>query len=137
MEKVAKTDITRADIQVLVGQFYERARKHPRLGPIFHDRIGHEDRSWGVHIAKIEGFWANVMLKERTYHGNPMQVHQAIPDLSPGDFDLWLQLFHDTATDVLPPAKAASFSVLSRRIGRSLAMGLQRSCPDGVPDATL
>ena len=132
----AKAGITRADIENVVSAFYTKVRAHPRLGPIFARQIGTEDAQWAPHLAKIRSFWANVMLHERAYSGNPMQVHMGIPDILPGDFAIWLDLFQNTAAARLPAEKAETFDVMARRIGRSLKMGLERSRGDGPPILT-
>ena len=129
----AKAGITRADIENVVTAFYTKVRAHPRLGPIFARQIGTEDAQWVPHLAKIRSFWANVMLHERAYNGNPMQVHMGIPDIKPDDFAIWLYLFQNTASANLPTEKAETFDFMARRIGRSLKMGLERSRGDGPP----
>ncbi|MEX2518234.1 MAG: group III truncated hemoglobin [Paracoccaceae bacterium] len=132
-----KAGITRADIRRLIGPFYARIRADARLGPIFDARIGGGDGDWAPHLAKIEDFWANVMLHERAYRGNPMQVHMAMPEIRGADFEIWLGIFEETAHDVLPAPKAATFSMLARRIGASLRMGLEQARSDGPPRLTV
>ena len=129
----AKVGITHTDIENVVAAFYTKARAHPRLGPIFARQIGTDDAQWAPHLAKIRSFWANVMLHERAYNGNPMQVHMGIPDIKPDDFAIWLDLFQNTASANLPTEKAETFDFMARRIGRSLKMGLERSRSDGRP----
>lgn len=132
--EVDKSGIDAADISNLVHAFYPRVRADPRLGPIFERQIGTCDREWEPHLARIEGFWANVMLGSRTYRGNPMQAHAGVPGIEPTDFDRWLNLFEETARETLCRRKADAFIILSRRIGQSLAMGLQRMrAPQGPP----
>ena len=128
-----KAGITPDDIALIVDAFYTRVRRHPRLGPIFARHVGTEDSDWVPHMAKIRNFWANVMLGARTYHGNPMQVHSAIPEIEGTDFAIWLDLFEDTIRSHLPVEKAETFNVLARRIGRSLQMGLERSSATQPP----
>lgn len=119
-----KPSITSADISTLVMAFYAQVRCDPRLGPIFEHHVGREDADWTPHLSKIESFWRNVMLRDRSYQGNPMQAHMRIPEIRGEDFAIWLDLFEITAFRVLPTAKAMAFSELARRIGRSLSMGL-------------
>ena len=136
-ETIGKSGVTRADIEKLLPHFYASVRRNDRLGPIFHRHIGEDDADWAPHLAKIGDFWANVMLKERAYQGNPMQVHLCIPEIRPEDFDIWLGLFDQAAKDVLAPEKAAVFSILAHRIGRSLAMGIEQARGDGPPRLTV
>ena len=119
-----KSGITGKDISDLVTAFYAAVRRHPRLGPVFEARIGTTDPEWAPHLKKIEAFWANVMLGSRSYQGNPMQAHAKIAGIVATDFDQWLQVFDETAFEILPARKAQAFSILAHRIGRSLAMGL-------------
>ena len=131
---VDKSGISKADISRLVREFYRRVRADARLGPIFERHIGTCDCTWEPHLSRIEAFWANVMLGGREYHGNPMQVHAGVPEIVQSDFDRWLDLFEDTAREILPERKADAFVILSRRIGQSLWIGLQRTrMPDGPP----
>lgn len=132
-EPIGKGGVTRADIEQLLPHFYASVRQNDRLGPIFHKHIGKDDADWAPHLAKIGDFWANVMLKERAYQGNPMQVHLCIPEIRPEDFGVWLGLFDQAAQDVLAPEKAATFSILAHRIGRSLAMGIAQARSNGPP----
>lgn len=133
MTEAGKGGVTRADIAKLLPHFYGSVRQNDRLGPIFHKHVGLTDAEWTPHLVKIGNFWANVMLKERAYQGNPMQVHLCIPEIRPEDFDIWLGLFDQAAQDVLSDEKAAAFSILAHRIGRSLAMGIAQARSDGPP----
>jgi len=133
IETAGKGGVTGADIEKLLPQFYASVRANDRLGPIFHKHVGTTDADWAPHLAKIGDFWANVMLKERAYQGNPMQAHLGIPEIRPEDFSVWLGLFDQAAKEVLSPEKAAAFSILAHRIGRSLAMGIAQARSDGPP----
>ena len=134
MEKDAPADVTRDDIRLLVDAFYRRIRADDRLGPIFAAHVGEEDAQWEPHLAKIEAFWSNVVLREHRYRGNPLAVHQGVREIRDEDFARWLDLFADTARRVLSPAKAEVFETYARRIGRSLQMGLRRVRDDGIPN---
>lgn len=132
-----QANISRDDISALVALFYARVRQHTRLGPIFHAKIGQTDEAWAPHLEKIENFWANVIRHERVYSGNPMQVHLSVPGIQPEDFAIWLDLFERAAHDCLPKAKASVMSQTARRIGRSLAMGVERANTSGPPRLSL
>lgn len=128
-----QADISRHDLRNLVTLFYGRVRQHPRLGPIFHAAIGETDEAWAPHLAKIENFWANVVRHERVYSGNPMQAHLSVHGIRPEDFAIWLGLFEQAARDCLPAQKADLMDQTARRIGRSLAMGVERAQSSGPP----
>lgn len=129
-----KEDITRADIRALIAPFYDRVRANPDIGPVFENRIGNSDSVWADHLDKIEDFWANVMLHDRAYQGNPMQAHMAMPELRERHFQVWLDLFQATAREVLPQRKADLFDQLAHRIGQSLWVGMNRVRGNDVPN---
>jgi hemoglobin len=110
----------------VVAAFYAGVRRHPELGPIF---AGHV-KDWAEHEAKITRFWRNAIQLERSYHGNPIQVHRAAGDVHARMFAPWLVLFDQTLAAQLPADLAAAWSALAHRIGRGLRMGLES---DKVP----
>ncbi|HCQ67197.1 MAG TPA: globin family protein [Rhodobacteraceae bacterium] len=130
-----KFDITPEDIDRLVAVFYERIRAHDMLGPVFARAIAVEDGpEWRAHEARIAAFWRNAIGIDRSYDGSPMQVHVANPEVMPGMFSVWLDLFGATAREVLTPAQADSILVLATRIGDSLRYGVtQRGQVRGAP----
>lgn len=132
-----EVQISRTELRALIHAFYQKVRAHPRLGPIFNAQIGLTDAEWGPHLEKIENFWANVVRRERAYSGNPMQTHMALPDIEVSDFAIWLSLFEETAFERLPPAKAGIMDSAARRIGRSLAMGIERARSAGPPSLAI
>jgi hemoglobin len=129
----AKIDITRDDIARVVKHFYAAVRKDPNLGPVFAHSI--DPNGWRDHEAKIVRFWANAILHENDYAGNPFLVHRAQGHVKPEHFEIWLNLFQDSLNTVLPPMPALQFNNLAQRIGASLKMGLQgtRAQARGVP----
>ncbi len=132
---LAKFDIAPADIDRLVAAFYARIRAHPTLGPVFARAIAPEDGpEWRAHEARIAAFWRNAVGIDRSYDGNPMQVHKRNRDVHPGMFTPWLELFHATAKDELSPQQAANMSALAERIGRALRYGVtERDQARGAP----
>ena len=130
-----KFDITPEDIDRLVAVFYERIRAHPMLGPVFARAIAPQDGpEWRAHEARIAAFWRNAIGIDKSYDGSPMQVHVANPEVMPGMFSPWLDLFGATAREVLTPAQADSILALATRIGQSLRYGVtQRGQVKGAP----
>lgn len=129
-------NVTRADIERVVTEFYKRIRNHPTLGPVFAKSIPSTADAWGPHEAKIAGFWANAILHERSYSGNPMAVHMATPHVHADHFPIWLDLFETTLRDTLDADQADSFNAFARRIGRGLQMGMmyRNADPDQPPN---
>ena len=75
-------DISRVEIEQVVAAFYKRIRNHPVLGTIFAKSIANTPDAWAPHEDKIARFWANAILHEHIYVGNPMAVHMATPHIS-------------------------------------------------------
>jgi len=117
-------DITADEIDRVVAVFYARIRQHPELGPVFCAHI--QGEAWRPHEAKIAAFWRNAILKERSYSGNPMQVHMLAGNVKPAHFATWLALFDEVLAAELPETTARSFSALAHRIGRGLKLGLEQ-----------
>ena len=89
---------------------------------------------WRAHEARIAAFWRNAIGIDKSYDGSPMQVHVANPDVMPGMFSPWLDLFAATAREQLTPAQADSILALANRIGASLRYGVtQRGQERGAP----
>lgn len=120
--------VTRDQIQHVVAVFYERIRNDAHLGPIFATHV----TDWGPHEEKITDFWANAILHERGYDGNPMQKHMQAGNVEPAHFRIWLATFDDVLHSELPVEAAQSWSALAYRIGRGLQYGLQ-DYKGGIP----
>ncbi|THD72889.1 group III truncated hemoglobin [Thalassobius vesicularis] len=126
-----KFDITRDEIARVVHAFYAMVRDHPGLGPVFAAHV----TDWPKHEEKIIRFWANAILYERDYSGNPMAAHQDAGNVRPGMFAPWLGLFDLVLRMELRPDQAAAWSELAHRIGRSLRAGVVEKVhgADGIP----
>ncbi len=124
---MAFEDISEATIAVLVDAFYARVRAHAQLGPIFAAALGPD--GWPHHLRTLEAFWSSVMLTSGRYKGNPVMVHQALPDLPPALFAEWLRLFEATAADLFTPDAAARLVAKARNIARSLQLALAARLP--------
>jgi len=123
-------DVTRAQIVAVVTEFYALVRGHPGLGPVFAAHV----TDWPAHEEKITRFWANAILRERGYDGNPQAVHVAAKDVRPEHFDVWLALFDGVLHRQLPEPQAAAWSALAHRIGRGFRTGVEEARrPDGAP----
>jgi hemoglobin len=118
----ARTGIDEEMIERLVHTFYGRVREDALLAPIFDAVIS----DWGPHLERMCAFWSAVALMSGRYHGQPLAKHVPLP-VGGRHFDRWLALFAETASDVCPPVAAAHFMELSRRIARSMEMGMASS----------
>jgi hemoglobin len=119
-------------IRAVVAEFYRRARRDDRLGPVFEAHI-HE---WEGHLARMTDFWSAALLRTGRYSGRPVETHRAIDGLSSGHFDRWLSLFEATVRDLCPPGEAEAYLVRARRMreGMTKVLGLA-STPGAVAGA--
>ncbi|MDQ2066086.1 group III truncated hemoglobin [Xinfangfangia sp. CPCC 101601] len=126
---LARFAVTEDQIRAVVTAFYDAVRRHPGLGPVFAAHV----TDWPAHEARIVAFWANAILYERGYEGNPLAVHRRAGNVRPGMFEPWLALFDATLRRELAPETAEAWSVLAHRIGAGLRYGLVEATPKGQP----
>jgi hemoglobin len=116
-------------IRRLVHAFYAKVRQDPVLGPVFNREVD----DWDEHLARLSDFWSSVMLMTGRFKGQPMLVHQRLPDIGAAHFGRWLELFRETAGEVCPPEAAAVFRAKSEQIGESLQLGIAAARGEFLP----
>ena len=123
--------VTEGDIERLLAAFYARVRADGELGPIFAAAVGATDEDWAPHLARLQDFWSQVMLRQGgRYRGNPYQAHlRLLPELRPEMFGRWLSLFDAACAETQSPEAAAAFRERATAIARSLRMGLFEPLP--------
>ena len=107
-------------IRAVVNDFYGRVQQDAMLGPVFEAHID----DWGPHLKKMYGFWSTVLLGDRQYTGNPFVKHQAVPELSAGHFERWLNLFAETLKSHCSQPDKAAWEATARRMGFAMASRL-------------
>lgn len=115
-----RIDIDRKTIADVVAVFYRSVRKDETLAPIFAERV----KNWPEHEEKITRFWANALLFERSYSGNPMRAHMDAGNVRPEHFERWLTLFDEVLNAHINSPQREQWSALVHRIGRGLSFGL-------------
>lgn len=114
-------DITEPAIAALVERFYSKARRDPMIGPVFNAAV--ED--WDTHLRKLCDFWSSVMLTTGRYKGNPMMMHlKHVARIRPAMFERWLELWRETAREVLDEKGSAAVAAKAERIAESLQLGM-------------
>jgi hemoglobin len=102
-----KHDIeNRADIEILLNQFYDKVKPDPVIGYIFTDVM---KVNWEKHLPVIYDFWESTVLQARSYNGNPMQLHMRINQVVPltaEHFKRWTDLFTSTVDELFEGEKA-------------------------------
>jgi hemoglobin len=99
------------EISELVDRFYAKVRLDPEIGPIFNAAID----DWPAHLSLLKNFWSTVLLQDRSYKGDPLSKHLPL-SLDPPHFGRWLQLFEETAREVMQPEHADLIIFKSHRI---------------------
>ncbi|MGX7876774.1 group III truncated hemoglobin [Mesorhizobium sp. ORM6] len=120
-QPLARPGVDRTSIGVLVRKFYSRVRKDERLGPIF---AGEIIGDWEPHLDKMTDFWCSVILKSGDYHGRPVPAHLKLKNVTEVDFEIWLALFGETASELFTPEIAAVFVERAERIATSLRLAM-------------
>ena len=123
-------EVTASQIEGVVAAFYAQVRRDPVLGPVFSAKVA----NWPEHEQKIARFWCNAILHERSYDGNPMQIHRSAGTVKASHFPLWLALFDQVLQDKLPREVALAWSALAHRIGAGLRYGIEGPRQDGIPN---
>jgi hemoglobin len=113
--------MTEKEIGRLVDAFYERVRADAVIGPLFDTAVD----DWPKHLVKLRAFWSSVMLTTGRYKGSPMAAHlRHAARIEPAMFDRWLELWRDTARELLAPADAEAVIAKAERIAESLKLAL-------------
>lgn len=113
--------MTEEQLTQLVHRFYAKVRDDEVLGPVFDHAIS----DWTHHLGKMVDFWSSVMLTSGRYKGNPMMMHMKhIARIRPEMFGRWLELWRETAREVLGETGAATMIAKAERIAESLQLGM-------------
>ena len=91
---------SRADIEQLVLQFYEKVKVDSTIGFIFTEVV---QMNWEKHIPVIVDFWETILLDNPVYTKNAMEVHYDLNNRMPlqkDHFDSWVHLFTGTVDDL-------------------------------------
>lgn len=95
-----KKDIeNRADLFLLVQEFYKKLLADPSISYLFTD-IAKIDL--GHHLPVLVDFWDSILFQSGTYQKNAMQPHLVLHQQSPFSkhhFDTWLQYFKESVDE--------------------------------------
>lgn len=97
---------TRADIELLIEEFYEQLLVDEVVGFIFTDVAKIDLKS---HLPLLVNFWEDQLFGTNNYSGNPMRKHMELHQLTALNseyFDRWLRLFNRTVDSHFDGAKA-------------------------------
>ena len=109
------------ELQLLVDRFDARVREDELIGPLFNGAVG----DWPEHLEKLGAFWSSVINTSGRYKGNPMGAHlKHKGSIRPEMFERWLELWRETAREILSPEGAQLVTDRAERIAESLQLGL-------------
>lgn len=119
--------ITEEIIRTVVNEFYVRARRDQRLGPVFEAHVA----DWDAHLQKMTDFWSAALLRTGRYSGRPVERHRPIGGLDAGHFHRWIELFEETVRALCEPRHAEAFRsrALLMRDGMIKVLGLGNAAP--------
>lgn len=113
--------ISEEQLADLVDRFYAKVREDEVLGPVFNTAVA----DWPEHLDKLSAFWSSVMLTTGRYKGNPMMMHlKHVARIRPAMFERWLELWRETAREVLDEKGSAAVAAKAERIAESLQLGM-------------
>lgn len=116
---------TRADVNLLVTEFYKKVRADKVLGPFFNDVI----KDWDAHLEKLTTFWETSLFMtrklEHKYHGDPLQAHVKVDkennnSITELHFGLWLNLWFETIEEHFQGEYAENAKRRARKMGTFL-----------------
>ena len=117
-----KHDIqTRADIELLLDEFYQIAMHDAEIGHHF-DELDLES-----HLPIITDFWEKILFGKPVYFNNPLAIHQKLHERSPlipEHFDRWVEIFSQTIDTLFAGEMAEAAKLRARAIGGNLSQRL-------------
>jgi hemoglobin len=111
-------DVTEQDLARLVAVFYDRARRHPDLGPVFGVVA-----DWDHHLEIVRDFWSHALLGSGRYTRSPFPVHIGLP-IRREHFGQWLELFREAVAETLPAEAGARAIARAEHMAESFRVGL-------------
>jgi len=114
----------RADIDVLVRRFYERALGDAELAPVF-DVLGVVGLD--EHLVVVGDFWEQILFRTTRYDGAFIPVHRALHGhhgLTSARFERWLALWTENVDALFAGANADRAKIKADAMARSLARSL-------------
>lgn len=114
----------RADIDVLVRRFYERALSDAALAPVFDVLavVGLDE-----HLVVVGDFWEQILFRTTRYDGAFIPVHRALHGhhgLTSARFERWLALWTENVDAHFAGANADRAKIKADAMARSLARSL-------------
>lgn len=129
-----KDVLSRADIAVVVDNFYARAMQDPIIGYLF------EGLDLPKHLPTIHDFWENILFRTGAYKGGMMYKHLMLNARKPlklEHFQRWLELFTQTVDEHYRGPNAQAMKQFAYSIANTMysRISQQNAIPLGVQDS--
>ena len=114
-----KKDIeNRADISVLIHQFYDKIRADEEINPYFNELIP----DWDSHLEKLTDFWETNLFGIRKFKGNPIVAHNKVDQhfngqITANEFGIWLNYWFQTLDELFEGENVTVLKDRARRMG--------------------
>lgn len=115
---------TRADLELLLGEFYKIATHDAEIGHHF------DGVNLAAHLPIIVNFWEKVLFGNQVYFGNPLTVHQKLHEksvLKLAHFRRWYDIFSATVDKLFVGTQAENAKLRAKMIAHSLNRNLNSS----------
>lgn len=122
---------TRADIELLVNEFYKKAPKDELIGHFFTEVV---QLSLEEHMPKMYSFWESVLFGKATYRGNPMTPHIMLDQQSRMElkhFVRWRELWGQMLDEYFIGEKAEEAKKKAEQMALLMQFKIQQSRMDG------
>lgn len=93
----SEINIVEMTIATLVRDFYGKGCLDPLLGPFFQEHRYH----WEMHLRSVTMFWSRVFFQTGDTCNHPY-LHHLSTQVEPRHVNHWLELFAETANEILP-----------------------------------
>jgi hemoglobin len=129
-----KREIThRAEVYLLVDEFYKKIRKDALLGPIFNTTI----KDWPKHLNHLTDFWETQLFFVSKFKGNPSLKHQLVDaqnkhSINSLHFGIWLNYWFETLDTLFQGERAELAKARARNLGTHLYLEIFKSRPKEI-----
>lgn len=123
LHTMEKREITTfEDVQLLVDQFYIKAKKSALIGHFFNEVVLLD---WGKHMPVIYNFWSDILLGTNLYHGKPMTKHFSLhtkSEMRKEHFEEWLKLWKANTRTHFEGPKASEAIIRAENIANLMSL---------------
>lgn len=114
---------SRQDIDQFIDSFYSKLLADEGLAPIFVD-VAQIDLS--VHLPIIKSYWAKLLLGDKSYRRNTMNIHRAVhskQQFTEHNFNQWSTLFEATIDSMY----VGDCANKAKKLAATIAMNMSRT----------